>query len=143
MEIKKYLEYSRYRKNKFIKHFYYLYNFFYMIFSGNITKIDIKYIRIYLTFKEYLFAFNRIKTIRWKLYLKKILKKNKKIIFPLDENIAVATTKIIILIKELYNKKFSKNNLSFIGKERKYTTFLPMYFFIKKLKHISFIDNST
>ena len=44
---------------------------------------------------------------------------------------------------ELYNKKFSKNNLSFIGKERKYITFLPMYFFIKKLKPISFIDNLT
>ena len=64
LEIKKYLEYSRYRKNKFIKHSYDSDTFFLMIFSGNITKIDIKYIRIYLTFKEYLFAFNRIKTIR-------------------------------------------------------------------------------
>ena len=109
MEIKKYLEYSRYRKNKFIKHSYDSDNFFLMIFSGNITKIDIKYKRIYFTFKEYIFAFNRIKTIRWKLYLKKILKKNKKIIFPLDENIAVATTKIIILILKNYIiKSFQK-----------------------------------
>ena len=40
---------------------------------------------------------------------------------------------------ELYNPILTKNNLSFIGKESKYPTFLPMYFSDKILKPISFI----
>ena len=46
-EIGKYLKYSRHIKGKLIKHFYDADNFFYMIFSGNIAKIDIKYIWTY------------------------------------------------------------------------------------------------
>ena len=172
-ELGRYLKYSRYKKGQFIKHSYDSDNFFYMIFSGNIAKINIKYIRTYLTFKEYLMHLIKLKLLGENYIYKKIIKKNKKI-FPFDENIDLTITKNIKMdnydefvqkIKdeinnspwnqdtkeindvsdfiELYNPKFSKNNLSFIGKERKYTTFLPMYFFIKKLKHISFIDNST
>ena len=168
-EIGKYLKYSRYRKGKFIKHSYDADNFFYMIFSGSIAKIDIKYIRTYLTFKEYLSHLIKLKLLGEDYIYKKCLKKNKKI-FPFDENIDVTTTKNINmehydeLVKkikeeinnspwnqdtneinkvsdfiELYNPILTKNNLSFIGKESKYPTFLPMYFSDKILKPISFI----
>ena len=168
-EIGKYLKYSRYRKGKFIKHSYDSDNFFYMIFSGNIAKINIKYIRTYLTFKEYLMHLIKLKLLGENYIYKKIIKKNKKI-FPFDENIDLTITKNIKMdnydefvqkIKdeinnspwnqdtkeindvsdfiELYNPKLSKNNLSFIGKESKYPTFLPMYVFDKILKPISFI----
>ena len=53
-EIGKYLKYSKYKKGKFIRHSYDSDNFFYMLFSGNIAKIDIKYTRTYISFKEYL-----------------------------------------------------------------------------------------
>ena len=140
-----------------------------MIFSGNIAKINIKYIRTYLTFKEYLMHLIKLKLLGENYIYKKIIKKNKKI-FPFDENIDVTITKNIKMdnydkfvqkIKdeinnspwnqdtkeindvsdfiELYNPKLSKNNLSFIGKESKYPTFLPMYVFDKILKPISFI----
>ena len=171
-EIGKYLKYSRYRKGKFIKHSYDSDNFFYMIFSGNIAKINIKYIRTYLTFKEYLMHLIKLKLLGENYIYKKIIKKNKKI-FPFDENIDATITKNIKMdnydefvqkIKdeinnspwnqdtkeindvsdfiELYNPKFSKNNLSFIGKESKFPTFLPMYVFDKILKPISFIGQS-
>ena len=168
-EMGRYLKYSRYKKGQFIKHSYDSDNFFYMIFSGNIAKINIKYIRTYLTFKEYLMHLIKLKLLGENYIYKKIIKKNKKI-FPFDENIDVTITKNIKMdnydefvqkIKdeinnspwnqdtkeindvsdfiELYNPKFSKNNLSFIGKESKFPTFLPMYVFDKILKPISFI----
>ena len=171
-EIGKYLKYSRYRKGKFIKHSYDADNFFYMIFSGSIAKIDIKYIRTYLTFKEYLSHLIKLKLLGEDYIYKKCLKKNKKI-FPFDENIDVTTTKNINmehydeLVKkikeeinnspwnqdtneinkvsdfiELYNPILTKNNLSFIGKESKYPTFLPMYFSDKILKPIRSIKST-
>ena len=71
-EMGKYLKYSRYKKCKFVKHSYDSDNYFYMLFSGNIAKIDIIYTKSYLTLKEYL---NHLIKLRGK---KKNKNKNKK-----------------------------------------------------------------
>ena len=172
-ELGKYLKYSRYKKRNFIKHSYDSDNFFYMIFSGDIAKIDIKYTRAYVTFKEYLINLIKLKLLGENYVYKKCLKRNKKI-FPFNENIDVLSTKDINIdhyddliqnIKneiessswyqdeqevnnisefiELYNPKLSDNKLSFLGKENKYPAFLPIYIFDKILKPISFIGELT
>ena len=172
-ELAKYLKYNRYKKGNFIKHTYESDNFFYMIFSGNIAKIDIKYIRTYFTFEDYLKHLIKLKLLGEHYVYKKCLKKNKRI-FPFDENIDILTTKDINLkhyddlikkIKneinnspwyqegkeinsiqdfiELYNPKISDNEYTFNRKENKYPTFLPLYIFDKYLKPISFIGQLT
>ena len=172
-EIGKYLKYSRYKKGQFIKHSYDSDNFFYMIFSGNIAKIEIKYIRTYLTFKEYLVHLIKLKLLGENYIYKKCLKRNKKI-FPFDENIDLLKTKDINieyydgLIKnikdeiqnsswytdtnennkisdfiELYNPKISNTKLSFNSKDSKYPAYIPIYIFDKILKPLSFIGQLT
>ena len=172
-ELAKYLKYNRYKKGNFIKHTYESDNFFYMIFSGNIAKIDIKYIRTYFTFEDYLKHLIKLKLLGEHYVYKKCLKKNKRI-FPFDENIDILTTKDINLkhyddlikkIKneinnspwyqegkeinsiqdfiELYNPKISDNEYTFNRSENKYPTFLPIYIFDKYLKPISFIGQLT
>ena len=172
-ELGKYLKYNRYKKGNFIKHTYESDNFFYMIFSGNVAKIDIKYTRIYLTFKNYLKHLIKLRLLGEDYVYKKCLKKNKKI-FPFDENIDILTTKDINLkhyddlikkIKneitnsrwyqednevnnvqdfiELYNPKISENEFSFNLRENKYPAFLPIYIFDKILKPISLIGQLT
>ena len=79
-ELGKYLKYNRYKKGNFIKHIYESDNFFYMIFSGNIAKIDIKYTRTYITFKEYLKHLIKLKLLGENYVYKKCIKKNKKIL---------------------------------------------------------------
>ena len=172
-ELGKYLKYSKYQKGQFIKHCYDSDNFFFMIFSGNIAKIDIKYNRVYLTFKEYLKHLIKLKILGENYVYRKCLKRNKKI-FPFDEKIDVLSTKdiniehyddLIIKIKkdinnstwftetnetnkisdfiELYNPKLSSDKLSFFGKESKYPAFMPIYIFDKILKPLSFIGQLT
>ena len=172
-ELAKYLKYNRYKKGNFIKHTYESDNFFYMIFSGNIAKIDIKYIRTYFIFEDYLKHLIKLKLLGEHYVYKKCLKKNKRI-FPFDENIDILTTKDINLkhyddlikkIKneinnspwyqegkeinsiqdfiELYNPKISDNEYTFNRNENKYPTFLPIYIFDKYLKPISFIGQLT
>ena len=172
-EMGRYLKYSRYKKGQFIKHSYDSDNFFYMIFSGSIAKIDIKYTRSYLTFKEYLIHLIKLKLLGENYIYKRCLKRNKKV-FPFDENIDVLVTKDINmdhydeLIKkikneikdspwnqntdevnkvsdfiELYNPNLSNNKLSFFGKESKYPVYMPIYVFDKILNPISFIGELT
>jgi len=172
-ELGRYLKYSRYKKGQFIKHSYDSDNFFYMIFSGSIAKIDIKYTRSYLTFKEYLIHLIKLKLLGENYIYRKCLKRNKKI-FPFDENIDVLETNDINmdhyddLIKkikneikdsswnqntnemnnvsdfiELYNPNLSNNKLSFFGKESKYPAYMPIYVFDKILNPISFIGELT
>ena len=172
-EMGRYLKYSRYKKGQFIKHSYDSDNFFYMIFSGSIAKIDIKYTRSYLTFKEYLIHLIKLKLLGENYIYKRCLKRNKKV-FPFDENIDVLVTKDINmdhydeLIKkiknkikdspwnqntdevnkvsdfiELYNPNLSNNKLSFFGKESKYPVYMPIYVFDKILNPISFIGQLT
>ena len=170
-EIGKYLKYSRYKKGKFIRHSYDSDNFFYMLFSGNIAKIDIKYIRSYVSFKEYISHLIKLKLLGENFIYRKCLKRNNKI-FPFEEDIDILSTKdinienysdLIINIKEeinnsswcqdteeiknindfieLYNPKLSSNKFSFIGKESKYPAYLPIFIYDKELQPISFIGH--
>ena len=172
-ELGKYLRYSKYHKGNFIKHSYDSDNYFYMIFSGDIAKMDIKYKRIYLSFKEYLTHLIKLKLLDENYVYLKCIKKNQKT-FPFDEKINVLTTKDINidnyqqLIKkikdsinnsswiknmnkknniedflELYNPGMENTKLNFIGKETKYPVYLPFYIFDKIMNPISFIGQLT
>ena len=171
-ELGKYLQYHKYKKGKFIKHSYDLDNFFYMVLSGKVAKIDIKYCRVYLSFKEYLKHLIKLKLLEENYIYRKCIKKNKKV-FPFDENINILTTKeinvehyqeLINNIKDeinnsfwiknknniniqdflsLYNPEITNSKFDFNGKEAKYPTYLPVYIFDKILTPISFIGQLT
>ena len=172
-EIGKYLKYCKYQKGQFIKHCYDSDNFFYMIFSGKVAKIDIKYKRLYLSFKEYLIHLIRLRLLGENYIYLKCLRKNQKA-FPFDENMDILTTEDINidhykeLIKKikndinnsywltntdknnniedflkLYNPEISESKATFIGKEAKYPTYLPFYIFDKIMDHVSFIGQLT
>ena len=171
-ELGKYLQYHKYKKGKCIKHSYDPDNLFYMVLSGKVAKIDIKYCRVYLSFKEYLKHLIKLKLLDENYIYRKCIKKNKKV-FPFDENINLLTTKEIYIehyqqliwnIKEeinnsvwiknknniniqdflsLYNPGITNSKFDFIGKEAKYPTYLPVYIFDKILTPISFIGQLT
>ena len=160
-EVGKYLKYARYQKGQFIKHCYDTDDFFYMIFTGDVAKIDIKYNRLYVSFKEYLMHLIRLRLLGENYIYLKCIKKNQNV-FPFDENMDILTTteinidhydELVKKIKKevnnskwftntdrnndiddflkLYNPEKSNIRDAFIGKETKYPAFLPFYTFDK------------
>ena len=172
-EVAKYLKYAKYQKGQFIKHSYDLDNFFYMIFSGDVAKFDIKYNRLYLSFKEYLIHLIKLRLLGENYLYLKCLRKNQKV-FPFDEKMDILTTEDIKidhypeLIKkikneinnstwltntnkknsiedflQLYNPEIINIKAAFLGKETKYPTYLPFYIFDKMMDPVSFIGQLT
>ena len=168
-ELSKNLKYSKYHKGKFIKHSYDLDNYFFIIFSGDIAKIDIKYNRIYISFKEYLTHLIKLKLLNENYIYMKCIKKNNKT-FPLNDKFDVLKLEdsknenyqqLIKTIKEkiknsswlnnnnktnniqdflsLYNPEILNIKISFMRKETRYPAFLPFYILDKVLSPISFI----
>ena len=172
-EVGKHLKFSRYQKGQFIKHAYDLDNFFFMIFSGDVAKIYIKYNRLYLSFKEYLMHLIKLRLLGEKEIYLKCIRKNQKV-FPFDENMDILKTEDINidhyqdLIKKikkginsskwftnsdksndiedlikLYNPNIHNTKAAFLGKETKYPAYLPFYIFDKIMNPISFIGHLT
>ena len=172
-EVAKYLKYAKYQKGQFIKHSYDLDNFFYMTFSGDIAKFDIKYNRLYLSFKEYLIHLIKLRLLGENYLYLKCIRKNQKV-FPFDEKMDILTTEDIKidhypeLIKkikneinnstwltntnknnsiedflQLYNPEIINIKSAFLGKETKYPTYLPFYIFDKMMDPVSFIGQLT
>lgn len=172
-ELGKNLKYSKYQKGQFIKHPYDSDDFFYMIFSGDVAKIDIKYNRLYISFKDYLYHLIKLKLLGEDHIYTKCIRLNKNV-FPFDEDMNVLTTdeikidhyqELIKSIKEkinhslwlnnlnivnniedflnLYNPETNKTKSAFIGRLTKYPAYLPFYTFDKILDPISFIGQLT
>ena len=172
-EVGKYLKYARYQKGQFIKHCYDTDDFFYMIFTGDVAKIDIKYNRLYVSFKEYLMHLIRLRLLGENYIYLKCIKKNQNV-FPFDENMDILTTteinidhydELVKKIKKevnnskwftntdknndiedflkLYNPEKSNIRDAFIGKETKYPAFLPFYTFDKIMDPIAFVGHLT
>ena len=172
-EVAKYLKYSKYHKGHFVKHSYDLDKYFYMIFYGDVAKFDIKYNRLYLSFKEYLTYLIKLRLLGEKNLYMKCLRKNKKV-FPFDEKMDLLTTEDIKIdhyqemiknikndIKnstwfnnsletnkiqdflDLYNPQIINIKEAFLGKETKYPTYIPFYIFDKIMEPISFIGQLT
>ena len=172
-EVAKYLKYAKYQKGQFIKHSYDLDNFFYMIFSGDVAKFDIKYNRLYLSFKEYLIHLIKLRLLGENYLYLKCIRKNQKV-FPFNEKMDILTTEdikinhyqeLIRKIKneinnstwltntnknnriedflQLYNPEIINIKAAFLGKETKYPTYLPFYIFDKMMDPVSFIGQLT
>ena len=172
-EVGKYLKYQKYQKGQFIRHSYDSDDYFYMIFSGDIAKINIKYNRLYLSFKEYLMYLIKLRLLRENIIYLKCLRKNQKV-FPFDENMDILTTEdinidhyqeLINKIKhkinnsnwftnndennaiedliKLYNPEIPDTRAAFLGKETKYPAYIPFYVFDKIMNPISFIGHLT
>ena len=172
-ELGKNLKYSKYQKGQFIKHPYDTDDYFYMIFSGDVAKIDIKYNRLYISFKDYLNHLIKLKLLGEDHIYTKCIRINKNV-FPFDEDINVLTTneiridhyqELINSIKEkinhspwlnnvniinniddflnLYNPETNKTKSDFNGRLTKYPAYMPFYTFDKILNPISFIGQLT
>ena len=172
-ELAKNLKYSKYQKSQFIKHPYDSDDYFYMVFSGDVAKIDIKYNRLYISFKDYLNHLIKLKLLGEDHIYTKCIKINKNV-FPFDEDINVLTTdeikidhyqELIGSIKEkinhspwlnniniinniddflnLYNPETNKTKSAFIGRLTKYPAYMPFYIFDKILDPVSFIGQLT
>ena len=166
-ELSKYLKYCKYHKGKFIKHSFDSDNYFFMIFSGDIAKIDIKYNRVYISFNDYLTHLIKLKLLDENYIYMKCIKKNQNT-FPLNDNFDALKIEDLknenyqLLIKKikaninnsawlnnsnkniqdflaLYNPEIINIKLSFMRKETRYPACLPFYIFDKVLKPISFI----
>jgi len=172
-ELGKNLKYSKYQKGQFIKHPYDSDDYFYMLFSGDVAKIDIKYNKLYISFKDYLNHLIKLKLLGEDHIYTKCIKINKNV-FPFDEDMNVLTTdeikidhyqELIENIKEkinhspwlnnaniinniddflnLYNPETNKTKSAFIGRLTKYPAYMPFYTFDKILNPISFIGQLT
>ena len=172
-ELAKNIKYSKYQKSQFIKHPYDSDDYFYMVFSGDVAKIDIKYNRLYISFKDYLNHLIKLKLLGEDHIYTKCIKINKNV-FPFDEDINVLTTdeikidhyqELIGSIKEkinhspwlnniniinniddflnLYNPETNKAKSAFIGRLTKYPAYMPFYTFDKILDPVSFIGQLT
>ena len=172
-ELAKNLQYSKYQKSQFIKHPYDSDDYFYMVFSGDVAKIDIKYNRLYISFKDYLNHLIKLKLLGEDHIYTKCIKINKNV-FPFEEDINVLTTdeikidhyqELIGSIKEkinhspwlnniniinniddflnLYNPETNKTKSAFIGRLTKYPAYMPFYTFDKILDPVSFIGQLT
>ena len=172
-ELGKNLKYSKYQKGQFIKHPYDSDDYFYMIFSGDVAKIDIKYNRLYISFKDYLNHLIKLKLLGEDHIYTKCIRINKNV-FPFEEDINVLTTdeiridhyqELIESIKEkinhsswlnnvniinniddflnLYNPETNKTKSTFIGRLTQYPAYMPFYTFDKILNPISFIGQLT
>ena len=172
-EIGKYLKYAKYQKGQFIRHSYESDDYFYMIFTGDVAKIDIKYNRLYLSFREYLIHLIKLRLLGENHIYLKCIRKNQKI-FPFDENMDILTTtdinidhypELIKKIKKdiynsywftnddknnniedflkLYNPEIKDIKSAFLGKETKFPTYLPFYTFDQIMNPISFIGHLT
>ena len=124
VEIGRYIEYQKYQKGSIIQHACEGDKIFYMLFTGNILKLSIKYKNIYMSLKEYILFLTKLYILNEKFLYNDCIKKNQSV-FPIKEHIDIIKfgTKIklfdfkeelknIIKMKEeiLMNNNYNNNN---------------------------------
>jgi len=153
-ELGKYINYNKFHSGKILKRICEGDKFFYIILTGEIAKIGIKYKKLIITFKDFILHLSKLQLLEEFYLLNDCIEKNYEI-FPFREkNIIKSFKKIQVfdfkkelqLIKsEINNSKWntSKNNiedyislvnfsflegkLNFLSKEMKFPVILPFY----------------
>ena len=168
-DLGRYINYHKFQKGNIIQHICEGDNFFYLILSGEIAKIGIKYKKITTTFKEYILHISKLQLLEEFFLLSDSIEKNQDI-FPIkpEKSMIKIFQKIqsfdykneLIKIKkqineskwrkqpyniddflELVNPSFLNGKLSFLSKEMKFPVLLPYYIKDEVLSSDTFIGN--
>ena len=106
VEIGRYIKYQKYQKGSIIQHTCEGDKIFYIIFTGKILKLNIKYKNIYMPLKEYILFLAKLYLLNENFLYNDCIKKNQ-IVFPIKENIDIikfgAKIKLFDLKEELKN----------------------------------------
>ena len=154
-ELGKYINYNKFHSGKILKRICEGDTFFYMILTGEVAKIGIKYKKLIITFKDYIMHLSKLQLLEEYFLLNDCIEKNYEIFpFRAEKNIIKSFKKIqgfnfkneLQLIKsEINNSKWNtnKNNIddylsllnfsflegkiNFLSKEMKFPVILPYY----------------
>ena len=166
-ELGRYINYKKFHSGKILKRICEGDNFFYMILTGEISKIGIKYKKVTITFKDFILHLSKLQLLEENFLLNDCIEKNYELFpFRAEKNIIKSFKKIqafnfkneLQLIKsEINNSKWniSKNNIddylslvnfsflegkiNFLSKEMKFPVILPYYVKDEILNGNSFI----
>ena len=167
-DLGKYMDYKKFHKGKIIQSLCEGDNYFYMILSGTVAKLGIKYKKFYITFKEFINHLAKLQLFSENFLFRDCIEKNKDIfpfynenMFKLLKNINNFNLKneLNSEIKEINSSKwklnpnnindyleiinpnFSKNKNFFLSKEMKFSVYLPIYIVDDMLYTNSFIGD--
>ena len=157
-DLGRYIDYHRFTKGKIIQHIAQGDNYFYMIVTGKVAKIGIKYKKSNMSFKEYILHLTKLQLLDEYFLMSDCIEKNKEIfIFKLEKNMIKSfqqiqnfdfdkeLKKIIKKIQgskwakehedindflELINPEFLYGKEYFLSKDMKFPILIPHY--IKK-----------
>ena len=166
-ELGRYINYNKFHSGKILKRICEGDTFFYMILTGEIAKIGIKYKKLIITFKDYILHLSKLQLLEEYFLLNDCIEKNYEIFpFKIEKNIIKSFKKIQafdfkneleIIKSEINNSKWSnnKNNIDdylslvnfsflegkikFLSKEMKFPVILPYYIKDEILTGNSFI----
>ena len=88
VEIGRYIKYQKYQKGSIIQHACEGDKIFYMVFTGKILKLNIKYKNIYMSLKEYILFLAKLYVLNENFLYNDCIKKNQ-VVFPIKENIDI------------------------------------------------------
>lgn len=157
-DLGRYIDYQHYTKGKIVQHIYQPDNYFYMIVTGKVAKLGIKYKKSNMSFKEYILHLTKLQLLDESFLLNDCIEKNKEIFpFRIEKNMIKLfqqiqnfdfdeeLKKIIKKIKnskwekeydniddflELINPEFLYGKEYFLSKDMKFPILIPCY--IKK-----------
>jgi len=88
VEIGRYIKYQKYQKGSIIQHACEGDKIFYMVFTGKILKLNIKYKNVYMSLKEYILFLTKLYVLNENFLYNDCIKKNQTV-FPIKENIDI------------------------------------------------------
>lgn len=88
VEIGRYIKYQKYQKGSIIQHACVGDKIFYIVFTGKILKLNIKYKNIYMSLKEYILFLTKLYILNENFLYNDCIKKNQTV-FPIKENIDI------------------------------------------------------
>lgn len=88
VEIGRYIKYQKYQKGTIVQHACEGDKIFYMIFTGKVLKLNIKYKNIYMSLKEYILFLTKLYVLNEVFLYNDCIKKNQTV-FPIKENIDI------------------------------------------------------
>ena len=109
-DLGRYIDYHRFIKGKIIQHVAQGDNYFYMIVTGKVVKVGIKYKKSHMSFKEYILHLTKLQLLEEYFLMSDCIEKNKEIFpFKLEKN-------MIKLFQKIQNFDFDKELKKIIKK---------------------------
>ena len=166
-DLGRYISYQKIHKGKIIQHIYEGDNYFYMIVTGKVAKIGVKYKRSHMSFREYILHLTKLQILDEHFLISDCIEKNKEIFpFKIEKNMVKLFQQIQVfdfneelkkLIDKINNSKWEEEHENiedflnlinpeflygkeyFLSKEMKFPVLIPHYYEKEILGPNSFI----